>query len=808
MAYLRLVLGPSQWMVNMVRRSLAYLLLLALMLAVAQNSSYKPPHQKPGPAAEKLIFKAFNVDRAPLDLKAGQMDLYLFSLKTAAAQELRGQPGIRLYQAPATALSIILNPAPAPQGQLNPFSIKEVRQAMQYLVNREFITRDIYRGAAFPMVSHLSPRDFDFLSIYDIDRGSGIRYNPELARSRISEAMKKAGAEQVGGKWQYRGQPIRLKFIARVEDERREVGDLIRAELEKAGFTVAMAYQTFAPAILTVYSGDPKALEWNLYTEGWGRGAPSRYDDGSINSSYAPWLGNMPGWQQAGFWQYENKELDDLGKKLFRGEFKSQEERNQWYRKMTEAGLDESVRIWLATAVNTFPAKAELTGITEDIVAGPRNPYALREAYIPGKDQITVGNLWVWTERTTWNPVGGFGDVYSTEIFRNMVDPPIRNHPFTGAVQPFRADFQVQTAGPNGKLEVPNDAVVWDAENSKWQTAAASAKATSKVTFDYSRYFRSKWHDGQPITMADVIYSIAQSFDLAYNPEKAKVEIALAATSRPLLETFKGFRVVDANKLEVYVDYWHFDPPQIAAYASPSGVGTPWEILAAMDDLVFKQRKAAYSDTAAARYDVPWLSLVMDKDARAVLRTLRQFQSDGTVPEGVFQVAGKNLVSQTEAKARYQAAIDWFNKYGHLVIGNGPFYLAKYDPPAQYAELRAFRDETYPYKPGNFYLGDAPDLVITKVEAPKVSAGKAAEVKASVRGPGNITLRYLLLDPSSNKVLFSGQTKAAKAGDLSLSLDASATKGLKAGLYRLFIAASSDSIAAIAERAVDLNVGQ
>ena len=398
--------------------------------------------------------------------------------------------------------------------------------------------------------------------------------------------------------------------------------------------------------------------------------------------------------------------------------------------------------------------------------------------------------------------------MYSSEIYRNLVDPPLRNHPFTGAVQPFRADFQVQTAGPNGKLDVPGDAVVWDAENSKWQDTAANAKATSKVTFDYSRYFKSKWHDGQPITMADVIYSIAQGFDLAYNPEKAKVEIALAATSRPLLETFKGFRVVDAGKLEVYVDYWHFDQSQIAAYALPSGVGTPWEILAAMDDLVFKQRKAAYSDTAAARYDVPWLSLVMDKDARAVMRTLRQFASDNSIPEGVFQVAGKSLVSPAEAKARYQAAIDWFNKYGHLVIGNGPFYLAKYDPPAQYAELRAFRDESYPYKPGNFYLGDAPDLVITKVDAPKVSAGKTAEVKASVRGPGNIALRYLLLDPSSNKVLASGQTKTTKAGDLGLTLDAGATKGLKAGLYRLFIAASSDSIAAIAERAVDLNVGQ
>jgi len=791
----------------MLQRIAVYLVLAGLLLATGQGT-YKPPHQKPGPAAERLIFRAFNVDRAPLDLKAGQMDLYLFPIKTAAAQELRGQQGVRLYQAPATALSLILNPAPAPQGQLNPFSIKEVRQAMQYLVNREFIARDIYRGAALPMVTHLSPRDFDFLSIYDIDRGSGIRYAPEQARDQIAQAMRKVGAELVGGKWQFKGQPIRLKFIARVEDERREVGDLIRAELEKAGFTVAMSYQTFAPAVLTVYSGDPKALEWNLYTEGWGRGAPSRYDDGSINSSYAPWLGNMPGWQQGGFWQYENKDLDELGKKLFRGEFKSQDERNQLYRRMTQIGLDESVRIWLVTAVNSFPANSNLTGITEDIVAGPRNPYALREAYIPGKDQVTVGNLWVWTERTTWNPIGGFGDVYSSEIFRNMADPPLRNHPFTGEVQPFRADFKVDTAGPNNKLNIPNDAVVWDAGSGKWASVAASAKATSKVTFDYSRYFKSRWHHGQPISMADVIYSIAQGFDLAYNPDKAKVEVALAVTSRPLLETFKGFRVVDANKLEVYVDYWHFEPSQIAAYASPSGLSMPWEILAAMDDVVFKQRKAGYSDTAAARYDVPWLSLVMDKDARLVLRTLREFASNNYVPEGVFQVAGKSLVSPQEAKARYQAAMDWFNKYGHLVISQGPFFLAKYDPPAQYAELRAFRDETYPYKPGNFYLGDAPDLSITKVDAPKVSLGKAAEVKATVRGPGNIGIRYLLVDPSSNKVLSSGQTKVAKAGDLSVNLDAGATKGLKAGLYRLFLAAYSDGIAAVAERAVDLNIGQ
>ena len=37
--------------------------------------------RKPGPAVERLYFKAFNVDRAPLDLEAGEMDLYYFNLK-------------------------------------------------------------------------------------------------------------------------------------------------------------------------------------------------------------------------------------------------------------------------------------------------------------------------------------------------------------------------------------------------------------------------------------------------------------------------------------------------------------------------------------------------------------------------------------------------------------------------------------------------------------------------------------------------------------------------------------------------------
>ena len=770
----------------------------------ATQVPYAPPHNRSGPAMDTVYFKSFNVDRASLHIQANDMDLYTFSLKTVAARALRQDPTVRLHEAPATTLSIILNPAPAPADRLNPFSNKKIRQAVQYLVNREFIVSDIYQGSATPMVTHLSTSDFDFLTVYEQVKASEIRYDPELARGIIQQEMADMGARLEDGKWAYQGRPVRLKFIIRVEDERRFIGDLLRVELEKAGFTVAASYQQFAPAVLAVYSSDPQAFEWNLYTEGWARSAPERYDFATINQMSAPWLGNMPGWQEVGFWQYENAELDALGQRIFTGDFSNVEERNQLYRQMTALALDESVRVGVATVINSFPATQALSGVTDDLVAGPRGPWTVREAFLPGKTELTVGNLWVWTERSIWNPVGGFADVYSNDIWRNLHDPPIWNHPFTGTPIPFRATFEVETAGPTGKLAIPSDAMLWDADGDQWKPVDSGAKATSKVTFDYSKYFSAKWHHGQPITMADVIYPIAQGYELAYDAAKSRIEFALGVTSRPYLNTLQGFRIVDANRLEVYVNFWHFDERQIASYSSPTGLTTPWELLAAMDDLVFEQRRAAYSATAAARFNVPWLSLVMDRDARLVVRTLKDFSSTNVLPQNVFNVGATSLASSQEALARYQAAVDWFGEYGLMVISNGPFILARYDPPAQFAELRAYRDPSYPFRPGDWYFGTPPLLEIVRVTKDKITAGQSADITVEVRGPGKLGLRYVLINPATGKIVSSGQ---ALTGDpFTVRLDQEATRGLTQGVYKLSLAAFSDDLVTLTERTVDLEV--
>ena len=61
--------------------------------------------------------------------------------------------------------------------------------------------------------------------------------------------------------------------------------------------------------------------------------------------------------------------------------------------------------------------------------------------------------------------------------------------------------------------------------------SAAGTTAVSRVTFDYSRYVGTRWHHGAEITMADVLYPIAESHDRAFDPEKSRIEVALAVTA-------------------------------------------------------------------------------------------------------------------------------------------------------------------------------------------------------------------------------------------------------------------------------------
>ncbi|MEM3014430.1 MAG: ABC transporter substrate-binding protein [Nitrososphaerota archaeon] len=794
-------------------------LISALLLTVTQLSLIEVSNGQSelrGPAAERIIFRGIgSQDIADREIKAGRIDIFLFNLKTETARRLRDDPSIKLIEAPATMYSIILNPAPAPSGQLNPFSIREIRQAMQYIVNRDEIVSVIFKGMAQPMYTFVSPFDLDYVTVFEDVKSLGIRYDPDYARSVVIEAMRKAGAELVDGVWRYGGREVSLKLIYRSEDERREIGEMLRNELERLGFRVEPILLEFGPAVERVYSRDPAAFDWHIYTEGWGRGGAGRYEAGSINQFCAPWLGNMPGWREVGFWQYENSTIDELGKRLFRGDYGSREERDELFRRMTSLCVQESVRIWVATAISIFPSSPAVSPLILDIVGGPRSIYTLRESLNVkrGDKTLLVGHLWVEPPggRSAWNPVGGFGDVYSVDIYRNIVDPPIARHPFSGKPIPFRADFRVETSAPQPTVQVPADSFIWDAQMGGWRSVGSGVTAKSKIIYDFSKYLGAKWHHGQPITWADILYPIYQAFDIAYNERKSRIETAIAVTSRPYLETFKGFRIVDGTKLEVYVDYWHFEPEVVAEYALPVSLSMPWEVLFAMDVLVFEKRQAAYTDTAAARFnpELGWINLVKERVSRYLAEVvLGEFLSSSYLPEKVLSIDGSYQVSWGEAEARYRASIEWFRKYRHLVIGQGPFMLVRFDGPSQTAELVAFRDTSYPFSPGRWSeFAKPPQLSITSSISGELNTQAGGTITFRLNAPPGTGVRYLIQDVSQSMVVATGEATHTGMDSYEIRVSAEAASKLRPGLYKLsVIAYNPDMIGIVLEIEGDLRV--
>jgi peptide/nickel transport system substrate-binding protein len=172
----------------------------------------------------------------------------------------------------------------------------------------------------------------------------------------------------------------------------------------------------------------------------------------------------------------------------------------------------------------------------------------------------------------------------------------------------------------------------------------------------------------------------------------------------------------------------------------------------------------------------------------------------------VFEINGQSLVTPEEATARYDALRAWFETYNMLVIGQGPYMLTTYDPPAQFAELTAFRDDAYPFTAADFRYGEPPTITIDPITPPDVVLGDPIEVPVTVQGPGNLSLQYAFVDPAAGEVLASGPAEGS-GGSFTVTIDESIAGGLFPGLYQLFLLASSDEIAEVAESRVDLQVG-
>ena len=164
-------------------------------------------------------------------------------------------------------------------------------------------------------------------------------------------------------------------------------------------------------------------------------------------------------------------------------------------------------------------------------------------------------------------------------------------------------------------------------------------------------------------------------------------------------------------------------------------------------------------------------------------------------------------MNQTEALERYGAAIDWFAEKDHMVISNGPYQLETFDSSAQFAQITAFRDANYPFKPGDLYFGTSPVVQISGIEGGSLQEGADFSAVVQLDGPGQLAVRYIFLDPATDEIIKSGSAEALADNRFRVQIPASEVAALAGDLYHLYLAAYSDELATVLERRVDIEFG-
>jgi peptide/nickel transport system substrate-binding protein len=221
----------------------------------------------------------------------------------------------------------------------------------------------------------------------------------------------------------------------------------------------------------------------------------------------------------------------------------------------------------------------------------------------------------------------------------------------------------------------------------------------------------------------------------------------------------------------------------------------PWEVLAAMDQLVFRPDDMvyAYSDSASDRFSVPWLSLVLSDHASAVNTEVQAL--DFSELDHIFNILGDIYETEANLTARKAASNTWFNLHDNMVIGDGPFYLDSFSAAGDSAVLKAFRDPEYPIEQGTWDYGRPTPPEITKVGIPTVVPGGASSFVIELSGIPELGVKYLIRDPLTGVILDIGDAVPITATKFQIALSADFTSDLMPGLYELSVAGYSSEVA-------------
>src|SRR5215216_1305882 len=786
------------------------------------------PTTRTGAWVDQVIFtKQDTAEAAVSQLEAGDIDIYAYTVAEAPVYEtIKASPDLDATQIIGSNNSLMFNPATFTNGKFNPFVDAQLREAMNYLIDRNYIVQEIYKGLAIPKYTSLTTVFPDYARYADIARELEAKYayDKDKADQLISARMEELGATKENDKWTFNGEPVTLIMLIRTEDNRRPIGDYVANQLESIGFTVDRQYKTRSEASPIWSQSDPAEGQWHIYTAGNINTQIARDEGTNFSGYYTARAGSSPIYQA----YTPSPEFDEAALALESNQFNSLDERRQLFDTALRLSMEDSVRIFLVDETS-FSPRVKTLSVASDLAGGAQGSLIWGQTiHFEGKEGGTARIAQPGILVDPWNPLAGSNWIYDSMPQRGTSDNGVVADPYTGLAWPQRlerAEVVAKEGLPMTKtldwvdlstqpeVQVPADAWLdWDAANQKFITVGEKypdgLTTNTKVTVYYpgDLFDTVTWHDGSKLSAADFVMNMIQVFDSAKTDSEIYDEATVPGTEG-FQTHFKGVRIVSTEPLviETYDDAYQLDAETLISgfglYPNPTwwpqyAYGeAPWHTIA-VGYLAESNNELAFSTDKAGALEVEWMSFIGGPSLEILKKYLDQADAESFIP---YAATLGQYVTADEAQARYENLDKFYGEHNHFWVNSGPFVLDKVFPVEGTLTLK--RNEAYPDNAAKWSRFGAPKIATVEVDGTgQVQIGSEAPFDVYVEFNGEpyanadiSEVKYLLFD-SKGTLVSTGEAEAMEDGHYQVNLPADVTSKLEAGSNKLEVVVVSSGV--------------
>jgi len=761
-----------------------------------------------------------NASAAVERLLAGDLDAYLFAVgdPEVYAKIVDNDEALDWWPSYGLSDEFTFNTAGPTfaNGELNPFSVPAVREAVNWLIDRDYIVNEIMGGLGAPRYTTVSTVDPDYVQYIDVisELEAYYAYNPDKAAEVIATEMEALGAELVDDVWTFNDAPVNIIMVIRTEDKRREIGDYLATQLESIGFTVTRDYKNFSDAATCWRSADPTEGCFHIYTGGWSSSAIS-LDSGS---NFGFWYTPLGGISVNSSTYAPTAEFQAAADALWNNGFSSLEERNELFEVALRESTKDSTRVWIVDQKTASPYSADFVA-SGDLAGGLSGSslwaYTMRPAAgVGGAFNIAMPSIL----SEPWNPVQGSNALYDAALQRAVGETALVADPFTGHAIPMHVESATVTHQADlpiyatkdwvaldtaDEIEVPGDAWAdWDPVEQRFITVeemypdGATAQVKSTVVYPADLFETVKWHDGSNLSMGDFAMFMITTFDLG-KEDSPYFETVSASTLAAFLSTFKGVKIVSTDPLTIehYTDSWFTNAESnVTTWWPYYAYGqAPWHTMA----LALMSQEAgtlAFSPDTALELEVEQMSFISGPSIAVLATNLETAVAENYLPYGEALSA---VVGADEITARYANLTEWHRRRGHFWLGTGPYFLQRAFPVEGTVILEHNPDYGYPADRWSAYA--TPNFPSAAVDGPtEIAIGEEASYTVTVTDANGDAYAaedinrvvYLVFDAEGNLVQ-QGEAEGGENGTYTVAFD---TTDLPEGSNRLQVIVVSNLV--------------